>query len=200
MTHLSAKALSATLGKFLLTSVQRNNVKISGKGSKVIMFCLTRLRDDSERDLLRSRNEAEQLSEVILHSSDAVIASNIDGMIRNWSNGAAKMFGFSSAEAVGRSFTELILSADARDFLALPIRELAHSREFNGEIVARRADGTRFDASIMLTPHWRLPEHFSRPQRSCVTFHSRSAPRGLCCRMKNWHRSQISEFHCARDQ
>jgi PAS domain S-box len=113
-----------------------------------------------ERDLLRSRKEAEQLSEVILHSSDAVITSHIDGTIRNWSNGAAKMFGLSSAEAVGRSFTELILPADARDLLAFPIRELANGREFNGEIVACRADGTRFDASIMLTPHMEAPGTF----------------------------------------
>lgn len=113
-----------------------------------------------ERDLLRSRNEAEQLSEVILHSSDAVITSHVDGTIRNWSNGAAKMFGFSSAEAVGRSFTEMILSADARDLLALPVLELANGREFNGEVVARRADGTSFDASIMLTPHMEAPGTF----------------------------------------
>jgi PAS domain S-box-containing protein len=113
-----------------------------------------------ERELLRSRKEAEQLSEVILHSSDAVITSHVDGTIRSWSNGATKMFGFTSTEAVGRSLVELILPTDAKDSLALPIRELAHGCEYDGEIVACRADGTQFDASIKLTPHMEAPGTF----------------------------------------
>lgn len=113
-----------------------------------------------ERDLLRSRKEAEQLVEVILHSSDAVITSHVDGTIRSWSNGAIEMFGYASCEAVGRPLVEIILPADARDALELPVQRLAQGIEYSGEIVASRADGTLFDASIMLTPHMEAPGTF----------------------------------------
>jgi PAS domain S-box-containing protein len=113
-----------------------------------------------ERDLLRSRKEAEQLSEVILHSSDAVITSHVDGTIRNWSNGATKMFGYASAEAVGKSLAELILPVDQKASLEEATRNLARGREFSGEIVVQRADGTQFEASIMLTPHMEAPGTF----------------------------------------
>lgn len=42
-----------------------------------------------EKDLLRSRREAEQLAEVILHSSDAIITVETDGIVRNWNKGAS---------------------------------------------------------------------------------------------------------------
>jgi PAS domain S-box-containing protein len=110
-----------------------------------------------ERDLLRSRKEAEQLSEVILHSSDAIITSRVDGTIRNWNNGATNMFGYSSAEAVGKSLVELILPIDQRESLTKALRGLERGQEYSGEIVARRSDGTQFEASIKLTPHMEAP-------------------------------------------
>ena len=113
-----------------------------------------------ERDLLRSRKEAEQLSEVILHSSDAVITSRVDGKIRNWNNGASEMFGYTSAEAANRSLSELILPVDQRESLAKTLWELERGREYSGEIIACRKDGTRFEASIKLTPHMEAPGIF----------------------------------------
>jgi PAS domain S-box-containing protein len=110
-----------------------------------------------ERELLRSRKAAEQLSEVILHSSDAVITSHVDGTIRNWSNGATKMFGYASTEAIGKSLAELILPADAEESLVDAARDLAKGREYSGEIIAKRADGSHFNASIKLTPHMEAP-------------------------------------------
>ncbi|SNS99363.1 PAS domain S-box-containing protein [Granulicella rosea] len=113
-----------------------------------------------ERNLLRSRKEAEQLAEVILHSSDAIITSHVDGRIRNWNNGASEMFGYSSGEATGGLLAELILPADQRESLAKAMREVERGREYAGEIVACRKDGSQFEASIKLTPHMEAPGTF----------------------------------------
>jgi PAS domain S-box-containing protein len=110
-----------------------------------------------ERDLLRSRKEAEQLSEVILHSSDAVITSHVDGKIRNWNNGAMEMFGHSST---GRMLWELILPAGQQDSLEAVKRRLEIGHEYSGEIVVCRKDNTQFEASIKLTPHMEAPGIF----------------------------------------
>ena len=113
-----------------------------------------------ERDLLRSRKEAEQLSEVILHSSDAVITSRVDGAIRNWNNGASEMLGYTSTEALGKTLAELILPAGSHDSLAKAMRQVEQGQEYSGEITACRKDGSTFEASIKLTPHMEAPGTF----------------------------------------
>lgn len=110
-----------------------------------------------EKDLLQSRKEAEQLSEVILHSSDAIITSRVNGEVRNWNNGAAQMFGYSSAEAVGAVLQSLILPVEKRSLLTSAISELGLGREYGGEFTARRKDGSQFEAFIKLTPHMEAP-------------------------------------------
>ena len=113
-----------------------------------------------ERDLLRSRKEAEQLSEVIRHSSDAVITSQVDGTVRNWNSGATEMFGYTSVEAVGRPLSELILPPEHRDSLSNAISRLERGQEYSGEIVAFHSDGREFEASVKLTPHMEAPGTF----------------------------------------
>jgi PAS domain S-box-containing protein len=113
-----------------------------------------------ERDLLRSRKEAEQLSEVILHSSDAVITSRVDGTVRNWNSGAVKMFGHTSAEALGRPLIDLVLPPEQRDSLSNALRNLKRGQEFSGEIIACHSDGSQFESSIKLTPHMEAPGTF----------------------------------------
>ena len=110
-----------------------------------------------ERDLLRSRKEAEQLSEVILHSSDAVITCRVDGRIRNWNNGASEMLHYSSAEAANKLLLELILTSEESETVSNAIRELERGQEYWGEILACRKDGSQFEASIKLTPHMEAP-------------------------------------------
>ena len=110
-----------------------------------------------ERDLLRSRKEAEQLSEVVLHSSDAIVTSRASGEIRNWNNGATQMFGYSSAEATGAILSDLVLPTEQRNSLTESIRELEKGHEYSGEFTAHRKDGSQFEASIKLTPHMEAP-------------------------------------------
>jgi PAS domain S-box-containing protein len=110
-----------------------------------------------ERDLLRSRNEAEQLSEVILHSSDAIITMQSDGCVRNWNNGASDMFGYSSAEARGVRLPALILSeADTEKFEGA-ISTLKGGRELSWETSGRHRNGSMVEISIKLTPHMEAP-------------------------------------------
>jgi PAS domain S-box-containing protein len=110
-----------------------------------------------ERDQLRSRKDAEQLAEVILHSTDAVITLHVDGTIRNWNNGATEMLGHVSTKALGKTLSEMILPVERRAALAEAIAGLARGREYAGEIVAMRADESEFEASIKLTPHMEAP-------------------------------------------
>ena len=44
-----------------------------------------------------------QLAAIVTASADAIVSVALDGKFLSWNPGAEKMFGFSAAEAVGRS-------------------------------------------------------------------------------------------------
>jgi len=110
-----------------------------------------------EKDLLRSRKEAEQLSEVILHSSDAIITLRVDGSVRSWNKGAVEMFGYTSLEAIGMPLAQVIASRDGQDFISGAMETLRKGREFAWETVSQRKDGSEVEISVKLTPHMEAP-------------------------------------------
>jgi PAS domain S-box-containing protein len=50
--------------------------------------------------------------------SDAIVCADAEGVIRRWSRGASRIFGFAEAEAVGRSLDIIILGRVAGAALA----------------------------------------------------------------------------------
>jgi PAS domain S-box-containing protein len=110
-----------------------------------------------ERNLLSSRKEAEQVAEVILRSSDAMITLHADGRVRNWNDGATKMFGFGASEAVSRLLPDLISTDDTRAAFLKSLEVLNTGQEYSGETVARCKDGSRVEVSFKLTPHMEAP-------------------------------------------
>lgn len=70
-------------------------------------------------ELLRSRRRTEstsQLNEVTLASiGDAVVSRTLDGTIISWNRGAERIFGYTAAEAVGRTLPELLPPARGRE-------------------------------------------------------------------------------------
>ncbi len=59
-----------------------------------------------------ARQQAEtgiqRLVDIVASCEDAIIAENLDGIITDWNAGAARLFGYSAAEAVGQNASELI--------------------------------------------------------------------------------------------
>lgn len=110
-----------------------------------------------EKDLLRSRREAEQLSEVILHSSDAIITVQADGSVRNWNKGACDMFGYSSVESIGRQLSALIPFESGAQTLEGALNTIRSGREFSWETISRHKNGSSIEISIKLTPHMEAP-------------------------------------------
>lgn len=76
---------------------------------------------------------------IVSHSEDAILSVTPDGTIETWNEGAATLFGWSAAEAVGRRVQHLIVPPDETLDLA--------------EVVERlQRDGRRLDISSILTP------------------------------------------------
>ena len=73
---------------------------------------------------------------------DAVIATGRDGEVLHWTKGAERVFGYASAEAVGRPLTEIIVPPDCVDEERKVIKETLRNGSATYEGIRRRKDGS----------------------------------------------------------
>jgi PAS domain S-box-containing protein len=100
-----------------------------------------------QRDELRAR-----LAAVVQSSDDAIVSKTLDGVITSWNRGAEQLFGYTAAEAVGKSIF-LIIPHDRRseeeDVLA---RLRRGERIEHFETVRRTKDGRTVPVSLSVSP------------------------------------------------
>lgn len=90
--------------------------------------------------------EAEVLDQLPI----AVITVDLDHLVAGWSRGAERLYGWTTAEALGRSIRELVFSIEAA---ADGISAQTHSgRSWNGEVLVRHRDGSRFLVQVRNVP------------------------------------------------
>lgn len=95
---------------------------------------------------------ARQLAGIVEWSEDAIISKNLDGRITSWNHAAESLFGFTAAEAIGRSI-RMIIPEDRQheeDDVLRRIRNGESIRHF--ETVRRRKDGTLVPISLTVSP------------------------------------------------
>ena len=95
---------------------------------------------------------AARLAAIVESSNDAIISKDLQGIITSWNGAAERMFGFTAAEAVGRSITMLI----PPERLGEETHTLNTIRAGNAldhfETVRRRKDGTDIEISLTVSP------------------------------------------------
>jgi PAS domain S-box-containing protein len=100
----------------------------------------------------RAEEVRERLAAVVESSEDAISSENMDGTITAWNSGAEKLFGYSPAEAVGK--TMLMLSSPDRKNQASDMLTRLGRGERVEEIdtVRVRKDGRKIDISVRIFP------------------------------------------------
>jgi PAS domain S-box-containing protein len=98
-------------------------------------------------------NDAMRLLAAIVESSDdAIISKNLEGIITSWNQGAQRIFGYSSEEAIGRSITMLI-PEDRRDEEPRILSRIRRGERIDHyETLRRRKDGELLDISLTVSP------------------------------------------------
>lgn len=110
-----------------------------------------------EAELLRSRNRAERMAEVVQHTTDAIIALTPFGVIQSWNLGAEQMFGFGYAEVIGRELAEIILPEARRHEITGALTMLGRGQDVTTDTAGIRKDGREIQLSMNLTPHMEAP-------------------------------------------
>ncbi len=93
-----------------------------------------------------------QLIGIIESSSDAIIGKTLEGIITSWNAGAERLFGYSSAEAIGNKM--LLIFPPGRESEELDILARIGRGELieNFETVRVRKDGQHIDVCVTISP------------------------------------------------
>ncbi len=126
----------------------------------VVIECVVFIQDITDRmlchdEVLKLYNEValtkDYLESIIENSADAIVSSDLNGIITSWNSGAERIYGFTKEEAMGK-FLPFI-----PDFLIDPEWE-NNKRIITGEVLKRietfrkRKDGSIISVSLTLSP------------------------------------------------
>jgi len=113
-------------------------------------------RKQTEETLAADRIKADEVSRrltaIIESSDDAIISKDLNGIITSWNPAAERMFGYTAAEAVGKSI-RLIIPAERQheeDKVLTWLRRGERIDHF--DTVRRRKDGTSIEISLTVSP------------------------------------------------
>ncbi|MCC5808290.1 MAG: PAS domain S-box protein [Opitutales bacterium] len=117
---------------------------------------------DSRRRAKALRESEARLAEqaaLLDKANDAILTRDLDHTILFWNDGAERLYGWTAAEAVGRSIMELLYQ-EPSDFLAAT-KSVLETGEWRGEIRQYTKAGTR----VVVAGRWTLVrDSFGRPK------------------------------------
>ena len=99
------------------------------------------------------RSHQALLATIVAEASDAIVTESLDGIVLGWNAAAARLFGYSAEDAVGRRLSDLILTHDVEYEDADLLERCADGvRVAPFDTVRRRQDGTRVEVSVTANP------------------------------------------------
>ena len=97
-------------------------------------------RDATVRKLAEERLTRDAL--VLANVHDAVVLTDLEGVVTYWNEGATRLFGWTAGEVVGRHYADRF-AEPVRSWIAGEIRKRVGGSEWSGEYEDYRKDGSR---------------------------------------------------------
>jgi PAS domain S-box-containing protein len=107
------------------------------------------------RDVTRQKEAfeaAQRLARIVESSDDAILGETLAGVITSWNPAAARMFGYSAAEVVGKSARLLVPEDQTGQFESVLAKISAGQPVEHLETFNVRRDGTVFPISLTVSP------------------------------------------------
>ncbi|HEY3456840.1 MAG TPA: GAF domain-containing protein, partial [Bryobacteraceae bacterium] len=95
---------------------------------------------------------ARHLTAIIDNSDDAILSKDLNGIITTWNDGAARIFGYSAAEALGEPISMLASPERMEEMRNILDRIRRGERVEPYDTIRRRKDGQTIDVSISVSP------------------------------------------------
>jgi len=100
----------------------------------------------------RAEEALLRMSAMVESSDDAIIGKTLGGEIATWNLGAARMYGYSAPEIVGRHISALVPAGHPDEITGILQRLASGERIEQYEAVRRRKDGSLVDVSLKISP------------------------------------------------
>jgi PAS domain S-box-containing protein len=125
-----------------------------------IVECVVFVQDITERVLYQEETLSlyreviqtkEYLESIISHSADAIVTTDLEGIITSWNQGAEKTFGFAEAEAIGKFMPfvpDFLLDRETENIEKLKKGEVLKDIE----TLRKKKDGSIIEVSLTLSP------------------------------------------------
>ena len=94
----------------------------------------------------------EWLASIVDSAEDAIVSSTLDGRIMSWNPAAARLFGYTQAEAIGSPLTLIIPAERQEEGRQILARVFAGERIDRVETMRVARDGRRMEVSLAISP------------------------------------------------
>jgi PAS domain S-box-containing protein len=103
-------------------------------------------------ELRHAEENTNLLAAIVESSDDAIVSKNLDSIILSWNRGAERLFGYTAAEAVGKSIA-LIIPPDRLDEEPIILERLRRGERVDHfETMRVRKDGKPLHVSLTISP------------------------------------------------
>src|SRR4051812_3853725 len=129
--------------------------------SQELMALLAGFADQLGTFIARRRAEAksaeaerfrQHLAEVVRGTQDAVMSKDLDGIVTTWNPAAARLYGYTAEEAIGRHISFIVPSDHKDEEKVILQRVMRGERLDTYETERIRADGARISVSLTVSP------------------------------------------------
>jgi PAS domain S-box-containing protein len=107
------------------------------------------IRDISDRK--HAEQQRASLAALVEASDDAIIGKTLDGVVTSWNEGAHRLFGYSSAEIIGKP-SVLLVPPEQRAEYETVLEAVSRGEIVRFDTVRQRKDGSKVDVSVTVSP------------------------------------------------
>jgi PAS domain S-box-containing protein len=151
--HIAALAfiplvsLGRVIGKLTLyydtpREIPDDELQLAGLMASQVAFAIDRLRVDEH---------SQRLAAIVASSGDAIVSKSLEGIIQSWNHAAEELFGYTAAEAIGRSITMIIPPA-LLDEEQTVLSRIRSGGRISMETVRQRKDGSLVPIALTVSP------------------------------------------------
>jgi two-component system cell cycle sensor histidine kinase/response regulator CckA len=126
------------------------NASVYHDSSAEIVGLFAAARDISQRKQAEEKNL--WMAAIVESSDDAIIGKTLDGLMTSWNKGAANLYGYTDAEAVGQPIS-LLVPPDRQDEVSQLLEKIKRGEHVEHyETVRRTKKGRAIDISLTISP------------------------------------------------